>query len=87
LAEVDSAELSEWLAYEQAYGLPDGYFVTGQTCAVAAAAAGAKRPNPADFVPYFRDQKRLIRQSTDQMLSMFGGWAERHNERIRRDGG
>lgn len=57
-ARMDSAEFAEWLAFEQAYGIPDGYFVTGQVCSVVANAFAGAGLGPEAFVPYFRRPRR-----------------------------
>jgi hypothetical protein len=54
---MDSAELSEWIAFDNVYGIPDGYFVAGQVCALMEALVTGKG-HPADHVPYFRPTGR-----------------------------
>ena len=74
---MDSAELSEWLAFEQAYGIPDAYFITAQVCTTVARIMGAK-VDGGDFVPYFRKDARR-RMSGDEMFSLFKAFAARQN--------
>ena len=57
LERTDSRELSEWLAFDSAYGLPDIYFLTGQLCTTIARVFGGKC-RPEDFVPFFRRAPR-----------------------------
>jgi len=50
---MSSAELSEWIAFDRLYGLPDSYFVAGTICA-ALDSLMAEKPRPVSaFVPYF----------------------------------
>ena len=58
LAEVDSAELSEWIAFDQVEPLPDPYWQAGVIAATVANSAGGRRGGgsfgPADFMPASR---------------------------------
>jgi hypothetical protein len=55
LGRMDSAELSEWLAFDNEFSLPDHYTTAGLLSAVIAGTVpGAKRVSPADFLPYFK---------------------------------
>jgi hypothetical protein len=59
LDSMDSAELSEWLAFDRAYTLPDDYFLAGVLGpAVTAPYAKGEPPGPGDFVPFFRPPSR-----------------------------
>jgi hypothetical protein len=72
---MDSNELSEWLAYDNIYGLPDAYFVAGQVCATLVSVMTGKESNPADFVPFFRPQRR--KQGVKDHMSIMRSIAKR----------
>lgn len=82
-AVMDSAELSEWLAFDNLYNLPDEFFLAEVLSQVVARVSG-NRTRPGDFVPYFRPE--VVVQSTDSMLAQFVGWAAAHNFKVARDG-
>lgn len=54
---MDAAEFSEWLAFEQTYGLPDAYMTTAIIGKQINRALGGKA-KISDIVPYFRDDER-----------------------------
>lgn len=62
LAEIDSEELTEWIAFEriEPFGSPMDDFRAGQVCATVANYAGKVRNNeaaaaqPGDFMPMLR---------------------------------
>lgn len=58
LSRVSSAELSGWLAFEETYGIPDGYFVAGLVAQAIHAANGQAVP-VSDLIPYFADSTPL----------------------------
>ena len=79
LDRADSAELSDWLAYEQVYGLPDAYFIAGTLAPLLAVPPKGERLTAADFVPYFdavrrqaraRDRPQTGREMRDAMLGI-----------------
>lgn len=78
LARCDSAELSEWLAFDNSFGIPDGYTVAGVVAPAIANAYGAKPAlSAADFIPYFDAQrkasKRVRRMTGGEMRDAFRG--------------
>jgi hypothetical protein len=77
LARTTSQELSELLAYEQAYGIADGYFVAGTL-----APMWASKKTAADMIPYFAavraDAKRARgKMSSEEMRSRIKGISDR----------
>jgi hypothetical protein len=73
--EITSAELTEWLAFEQEYGLPDAFFAAGVVAPASANAFGGKT-RASDFIPYYAaeasDRKRAKgRMSSAEMLANF----------------
>ena len=84
LDEVDSAELTDWLAMEQEYGLGDGHFLAGVLAPVIAAGYSKKARTAADFVPYFSKAGSNAgkRQTTDEMLGRFRTVSDRIKGRI-----
>lgn len=51
---MDSAELSEWLAYDRIDPIPDPWTQTGMVCSVLAQLLGGKagaKKTPRDFIP------------------------------------
>lgn len=76
--QMDSAEVSEWLAFDVLYGLGDGQNVIGQL-GPALAAPWSKRPVSAgDFAPYFKPDSPT--QSTASMHARFAAFARSHND-------
>jgi hypothetical protein len=53
LARIDSAELSEWIAFDRVCPLPDGWTQTGVIASTMANlwTTGGRRYKPADFAP------------------------------------
>ncbi len=47
-------ELPFWTAWEELYGLPDGYFVAGLICSTFAQRLTGEAVGPDHFIPYFR---------------------------------
>jgi hypothetical protein len=85
LDEVDSAELTDWLAMEQEYGLGDGHFLAGVLAPVIAAGYSKKARTAADFVPYFSKAgsgSGSGKQTTDEMLGRFRTVSDRLKGRI-----
>lgn len=73
LESVDSEELSEWLAFDCEYGLPDAYFQTAQLGRAALAPWANKAPDAGDFVPFFAPQRRV--QSVSEHKAHFAALA------------
>jgi hypothetical protein len=72
---LDSVELSEWLAFDCEYGLPDAYFATAQLGKAVMAPWAKSPPAASDFVPFFEPQAPA-RQSTAQHKAFFLKLAE-----------
>jgi hypothetical protein len=61
LAEIDSAELSEWLAFDRIEPLPDSYWQAGMVAATVANVMGSgkgRRRRPEDFMPRRKGARR-----------------------------
>jgi len=83
LAELDSEELSEWMAYSRIEPLPDPWLQTGVLASVTFN-SWHKRPRaPQDFVPGRRTRRR---QTPEQMMAVLDRM-ERRLERRGRGGG
>jgi hypothetical protein len=83
LARCDSAELSEWLAFDSAFGLGDGHEIVGQICATVGRSFSGAKVEPADFAPIFRPQaapgsSRV--QSPEEMLARMKRFSAAHNK-------
>lgn len=78
--EIDSEELSEWIAYFNIVGPPDPWLQAGTVCATMAnvMGAGKKRYKPADFVPARRG--RTV-QTAAQQMAMLDAMAMRQQMR------
>jgi hypothetical protein len=72
---LSSEALSEWIAFDNLYGLPDVYFMTGMICSLLANVFGSKgtKATPADFIPYFREKPR---QTTADHRAVFQALAD-----------
>jgi hypothetical protein len=80
LDRMDSAELSEWMAYNLIEPLPDPWYQNGQLCALMANLWSSKgRLKPDDFIPRARGDRR--RQSPAEQLAIFRAIAGAHNAR------
>lgn len=83
LARMDSAELSEWLAYEAVFGLPDANLLAAILAPLVARVGGAKKPAAEHFVPLFRHMKDMAkrnqqgRKSGQSMLDWFRKYTTR----------
>lgn len=62
--EMSSAELTEWVAFDREYTLPDAYFVAGQICATLAGRS------PADYVPFFKPPKSTRPQTAAEQQAI-----------------
>ena len=74
---TDSAELSEWLAYDCAYGLPDGYYVAATIGAATFNAMSGKSPEPDYFAPIF--ERPDDEATPDDNLRAAQAFAAAHN--------
>jgi hypothetical protein len=70
-ARMDSAELSEWLAYNRVDPLPDSWTETGVVASTLAnlLGGGKKAYRPDDFIPKGRPPRRL--PSARQQMALF----------------
>ena len=72
LAENNSHDLSEWMAFERLHTLdPEGWKQTGQICSTLWAVQG-KRVDPDDFIPK-RREGRTVKENLQMMQALFGG--------------
>lgn len=72
---MSSTELSEWLAFESAYGLPDVYFQTAILASTLECLWSEKPRKPSDVIPFFRDD--AVGQSPAEMLGRLQAIAAR----------
>jgi hypothetical protein len=77
LAEVDSAELSEWLAFDRIEPLPDSYWQAGMVASVVARANGAKSCTPQDFMPARRRRPKSVEENRAAALAAFAPFLKR----------
>ena len=77
---MSSAEISEWLAWDQLDHLPDHYWIGGEICATIANVMGNGRRtfHPEHFVPRAKAVKIA---SADDMLVKFRAISTAQNER------
>ena len=74
---TDSVELSEWIAYDKYYHLPDEYWLAGLIASTIANANRAKGQKPyevKDFMPkrpVIRQSEEQIRNHLDSLLGQF----------------
>lgn len=72
---MSSAELSEWVAFDEEYGLPDAYFLA-LTLGIATLRPWTDRPiRPQDIVPYFAPPRK--QQTVADHKRLFSGFARR----------
>lgn len=69
---MGSDELSEWVAFEQEYGLPDVYFAVAQLSKAVLAPWAREPVRSEDFVPYFAPPRR--KQTVAEMKARFAGF-------------
>lgn len=77
LAEMDSAELSEWLAFNSEYNLPDGFFVAATTSMAVARSIGGSKVEAGDFAPIFRVPAR--EQTAEEAIARLRAFSAAHN--------
>jgi hypothetical protein len=74
--ELDSAELSEWMAYDQLHPFPDPWLQTGVQASLTANLGkdpkNRKRYKPQDFMPQVKARRKrmTIEQIRSAMISM-----------------
>ncbi len=78
LDRMDSAELTEWMAYNQLEPLPDPWLQTGISTSMMVNLWSKTRCKPEDFIPRAR---RSRRQSVEDQLAIFRGIAARQDAR------
>ena len=76
---LDSREVSEWMAFDNLYGLGDGHAVIGQVCTSVYRAMTGAKVGPADFAPVFGAGMR--KQSPAEMFAMMKATADVQNAR------
>ena len=68
LDRMDSAELSEWMAYAQLEALPDPWLQTGQICRTMADLWAKGRHTAEQFIP--REKRK---QTVEEQIAIFRG--------------
>jgi hypothetical protein len=79
LRELDSEELSLWLAYDQVDVLPDLYWIGARICQTMVAAFAGKKTSIYDHMPRRKESRILPAEEAYQVLSHF---AAIHNARL-----
>lgn len=70
---LGSDEISEWMAFDAEYGLPDEYFAVAQTCTLMNNLWSKKAAEAGDFVPYFRRARRqTVAEAKAIVMAMAG---------------
>lgn len=73
MGRMDSAELSEWMAFDRICPLPDPWTIHGHLCALLWALSGQKKKaEPADFIPASRPPRRA--QSPAEIEARLRAW-------------
>jgi hypothetical protein len=67
LTECDSAELSEWYAYDQRWPLPDSWWQTARLCRTVMAASGNYKRVPEENI--FIPSQAKPHQTPDEMFA------------------
>lgn len=70
MTQIDSQELSMWMAYDNIEPLDDPYWRTGLECSTMAAVFAGKQMKPEDFIPSKRqkpDGKKKMIDSFEQL--------------------
>jgi len=75
LAEISSAELTEWLAYDRIDPLPDPYWTNALLCQTIMRSQGNSKAKLVDFLP--SRPASLDVQSADAGLAIFDSHARR----------
>ncbi len=68
---MDSAELSEWLAFSQIEPLPNPYWIGANICHVIANSNSKKRFSLSDFMPQLRHHTRQNEEQIKAVLATF----------------
>ncbi len=79
---MDSAELSEWLAYHQLEPIPDPNWHTGLIASLMVNLWSKSKTRPEDFIPRARRLKSRPVQTPAEQLARFQALAAAHNARI-----
>jgi hypothetical protein len=79
LSEIDSPELSEWMAYDR-LNVTDAWAQNAQLCTVVARSMGGKKCKAKfeDFLP----SKTKRAKSADEIKAKFGRFKARQNARV-----
>lgn len=83
LDRMDSAELTEWMAYNQLEPLPDPWYQTGLTTSMMVNLWSKTRSRPEDFIPAPRRRRR---QTVEEQLAIFQGIGAVQNAREKAKG-
>lgn len=79
LSEIDSNELSEWMAYDRyVEPLPDLYWAAGMIASIMANLWGKKgrRFKPKDFMPIYRER---VQRTPEQDVAILDAMCARQN--------
>lgn len=80
---MSSRDISEWIAYDNLYLLPDPYRAAAGTSQVVAASMGGRRLPVAEFMPTRPPVKRDV-EPTESGAAKFEAFARAHNAKIER---
>lgn len=88
LEEHTSAELSEWLAFDHAFNLPDGFYQAATTSMAVVRSMSGADVGPGDFAPIFLPPERadVGIQSADEGLAALRAFARAHNHNLKSKG-
>lgn len=70
---VDSAELSEWIAYWNIYPKFDPWLAMGIICSTLNGLLSSKSKKPSDFFPFTSGLPKVRKQSVKEMKAVVGG--------------
>jgi hypothetical protein len=79
LAEIDSAELSEWLAFDAEYTIPDAHFSAATISLAVTRSMTGSRVEAGDFAPIYKAPPRI--QTAAEAIAALRSFSALHNRK------
>lgn len=74
---MDSAEISEWLAFDRAYNLPDAHYLAATIGQAIFRSWSGKAPALEYFAPILKGPDDDREQTPEEAMALFRGMTER----------
>lgn len=81
LSEIDSAELSEWLAFDCAYTIPDAHFSAATVAMAVTSSMTGARVTAGDFATIYKAPPRV--QTSEEAVAILKAFSAAHNRGLK----